>query len=121
MISWAGQCEDIAPEKTDPRIACGNAVGILPITWDGKAALCVMDVNADYECGDVNINTIKEIWQKRNEAFVKKHMEHRFDELPAICQKCTDWEIIGEKRFDENGNEVGKNYEEREQMLGENG
>lgn len=48
-------------------------------------------------------------------------MEHRFDELPEICQSCTDWEIVGENRYDENGNEVGKSYEEREQMLGGNG
>ena len=117
LISWAGQCEDIVPEVVDLRIACGNAVGILPITWDGKAALCVMDVNADYPCGNLNTSSIKEVWQKRNEEFVKKHMEHRFDELPAICRSCTDWEIIGEKRYDENGNEIGKNYEDRAQML----
>ena len=120
LISWAGQCEDIRPEVRDSRIACGNAVGIFAITWDGRAALCVMDVNADYQCGDLNRSSIKEIWQKRNEEFVRKHMEHHFDELPEICRNCTDWEIVGEKRYDESGNEIGKNYEERAQMLEEN-
>ena len=79
--------------------------------------MCVMDIDADNQCGDLYTSSIKEIWQKRNEAFVRKHMEHRFNELPAICQNCTDWEIVGEKRYDENGNEIGKNYEERAQML----
>ena len=44
-------------------------------------------------------------------------MEHRFDELPKICQNCTDWEIIGEERYDENGNRMDKSYAENDQML----
>lgn len=119
LISWAGMCEDIVPQTEDERIACGNAVGILPITWDGKAVNCVMDVDARFVCGDVNIDTIKNIWLKRNENMVRKHIEHKFDELPEICKNCNDWCIIGEERFDENGNSVEKSYEQEEIMLGE--
>lgn len=117
LISWAGMCEEIAPTVNTERIACGNAVGVLPITWDGKAVNCVMDVDAQYVCGDVNTNTIKEIWIKRNKEMVSKHMEHKFDELPDICKKCTDWVIVGEERFDENGNRVEKNYNHTDKML----
>ncbi len=117
LISWAGMVDEIRPEQRDDRIACGNAVGILAITWEGKAALCVMDVNADYVVGDVNEESIKSIWQRRNREFVALHMEHRFDELPKICQNCTDWEIIGEERYDENGNRMDKSYAEHDQML----
>lgn len=111
LISWAGKCEDIVPEVKTERIACGNAVGILPITWDGKVANCVMDVDASYICGDVKRESIKSIWARRNEELVRKHIEHKFDELPEICQNCSDWTIIGEERFDEYGNPVKKNYD----------
>ena len=120
LISWAGKCEDIKPEVGSEieRIACGNATGILPITWDGLAVNCVMDVDAQYVCGDVNKDTVKMIWQRRNNNMVIKHVEHRFDELPEICKNCTDWSIIGEERFDENGNPVNKNYSQDNAMLG---
>ena len=76
-----------------------------------------MDVDAQYVCGDVNVSTIKEIWTKRNETLVKKHMNHQWDELPEICKNCNDWAIIGEERYDENGNKVEKNYSASEKML----
>lgn len=117
LISWAGMCEDIAPEVNVDRVACGNAVGILPITWDGKAVNCVMDVDAKFVCGDVNEESIKDIWSKRNENMVIKHMEHRFDELPDICKNCNDWMIVGEERFDEYGNRVEKSYDQNNEML----
>lgn len=117
LISWAGLVDDIKPEEKDDRIACGNAVGILAITWDGQAALCVMDVNAENACGDVTKESIKEIWARRNKEFVSKHMEHRFDELPLICRNCTDWEIIGEERYDENGVSRDKSYKNEDEML----
>lgn len=119
LISWAGMCEDIKPEADTDRIACGNAVGTMAITWDGKVTNCVMDVDAQYTCGDVTKESIKDIWNRRNQTMVSKHMEHRFDELPEICKTCTDWMIIGEERFDENGNPVQKNYKHDDNMLGE--
>lgn len=116
LISWAGMCEDIVPEIQQERVACGNAVGILPITWDGKAVNCVMDVDAQFVCGDVTKESIKEIWNRRND-MVRKHLEHRFDELPDICKSCNDWCIIGEERFDEKGNRIEKTYAHNEKML----
>ncbi len=76
-----------------------------------------MDVDAEYICGDINNESISDVWKRRNENLVKKHMEHRWDELPDICKDCTDWEIIGEERFDENGLPIIKNYEAKEKML----
>lgn len=117
LISWAGSCEEISPVVNADRIACGYAVGIVAITWDGKIVNCAMDVDAQYICGDVNKSTIKEIWAKRNKEIVCKHMEHKFDELPDICKNCTDWMIVGEQRWDEHGNPVEKSYSQSNNML----
>lgn len=117
LISWGGMVDGIAPTAQENRVACGNAVGIMVITWDGKVVNCVMDVDAKYVCGDANTESLKRIWMRRNEAMVKKHLEHKFDELPKICWNCTDWMVIGEERFDENGNPVEKSYRHDENML----
>ena len=117
LISWAGMVDEISPIAQENRVACGNAVGVMAITWDGKVVNCVMDVNAEYVCGDANTESIKEIWKRRNETMVRKHIEHRFDELPEICRICTDWMIIGEQRFDENGDPIEKSYQHDESML----
>ena len=118
LISWGGQIDDIRPQVVDERIACGHALGIMAITWDGQVALCVIDVNADYTCGDISRESIKDVWQRRNREFVSKHLCHKWEKLPKICKSCTDWEIIGEERFDANGEMMNKNYDANERMLG---
>ena len=117
LISWAGMVDGIAPAAQEDRVACGNAVGVMVVTWDGRVVNCVMDVDAKYVCGDANTESLKSIWQRRNKDMVQKHIEHRFDELPEICWNCTDWMIIGEERFDENGRPIEKSYRHDEDML----
>ena len=118
LATWGGSCENISIEVKDERIACGNAVGICPITWEGNVINCVMDVDASIIWGNVKDNSIKEIWKKRNADMVQFHMSHQFNKLPSICHHCNDWSIIGEERFDEFGNPVIKSYEHEEKMLG---
>ena len=118
LISWGGKCDNLLKIGGGiDRIACGNAVGILPITWDGKAVNCVMDIDAEYICGDVNKESISDIWLRRNERMVKYHLSHEWDKLPEICRNCDDWSVIGEERFDADGKPVSKNYESKEAML----
>lgn len=117
LISWGGAVEGIAPVAQKNRVACGNAVGIMVVAWDGRVVNCAVDGDAKHVCGDANTESLKSIWQRRNRDMVQKHMEHRFDELPEICRNCTDWMIIGEERFDENGKPVEKSYRHDENML----
>ncbi len=117
LISWGGKYDNGAQCGNVDRIACGSGIGILPITWDGIAVNCVMDCNADYPSGDVNNETIKEIWRKRNEYLVKNQLEHNWSSLPKICENCTDWMVVGEKRWDENGNPIEKKYEKDSEMI----
>ena len=117
LISWGGKYDNGAKNTQENRIACGSGIGILPITWDGIAVNCVMDCDAEYPCGDVNNSSIKEIWKKRNEYLVKNQMEHNWTKLPSICQNCTDWMVVGEMRWDENGNPIEKKYDSNSQMI----
>ena len=92
------------------RIACGYGIGTCAITWEGKVVNCTIDADAKIVWGDVNTSSIKEIWQKRNKELLTAHINHQFETLPEICQNCNDWQIIGEERFDEKGNQMNKNY-----------
>lgn len=113
MHSWGGSNKLSELKDIGFRIACGKSVGVCGITWDGNVTNCTADADATVVWGNVNKESIKEIWARRNEKMVKLQLDHRFDELPLICQGCNDWQIVGEERFDENGNPIQKNYKER--------
>lgn len=119
-MSWSGTITELAPIPQKNRVACGAAIGVMPITWDGKVATCGWDGPAACIWGDVNTESIKKVWKRRVEKLVRKHIEHRFDELPDICKNCTDWMIVGEERFDENGNPIEKSYRHDESMYSAN-
>lgn len=117
LISWGGTRDDLKTKKNIERVACGNGIGVIAITWDGNVTNCNMDADASHVFGNVAEESIKDIWLRRNRELISKHIEHRWDELPEICKNCTDWLIIGEERFDENGNPVLKNYQHNSEML----
>lgn len=116
-ISWGGGVKEIYHEVPQERIACGYSVGLCAITWDGKVATCALDADARQIYGDVKELSLEQIWKKRNRELVALHLNHEFDKLPDICQRCSDWTIIGENRFDENGKEVIKSYDLAEKMI----
>lgn len=117
LISWAGNIDDVKFSSNDFRQPCGHAIGIMAITWEGKVTNCVMDVDANFVCGDVNFESIEEVWKRRNITLVQKHLNREWDSLPEICSSCNDWKVIGEERFDENGNRILKSYSPTEEML----
>ena len=45
-------------------------------------------------------------------------MEHKFEELPTLCKKCSDWKCVGgELRLDEDGKNYDRNYEANKKMI----
>lgn len=110
QLSWAGNNMHSNLSDKDFRIVCGIAVGIVMITWDGKMVNCADDADGTVIWGDLNTESLRDIWRRRNEQMIKYHFSHEWDKLPAICRTCNDWQIIGEERFDENGNPINKNY-----------
>ena len=116
--SWASSDNEPMQMSDEGRIACGHAVGIGAITWDGLFSMCSWDYDLDMPiAGDVNKESIKEIWKKRNDTFLKKHFEHSWDSLPSICKNCMNWMNIGEERWDENGNAIIRNYRKDEHIF----
>lgn len=108
-IGGPGIDDDTEVDNSD-RIACGNAIGQLPIAWNGIAGGCAWDFDTKIILGNVQNETIKNIWKYKIDTLIKCHMQHKWDELPPICKTCTNWKTIGEMRFDENKNPVIRKY-----------
>lgn len=113
--AWVGM-EEKEKTRDEIRVACGHAVGICGITWDGEVAGCAWDADIAFGFGNINEKSIKEIWQERNRSLVATHLEHRWDDLPEECKKCNDWKNVGEIRTDENGNPIERNYDMEEKI-----
>ena len=110
-VSWSGHVEEGRNIQDNlKRIACGWAIGTCPITWDGNMVACGTDCNGEMIMGNLYENTIKEIWNGKKRVFLDQHLDHEFDQLPELCKKCQDWQVIGTINLDENGKKYDKQY-----------
>lgn len=92
-VSWAGLID--APNLVlgnDERWPCYWAMQTMSITDSGLVVTCAVDLDARFIAGDVNQHSLKDIWNGPLKVLRKLHHERRFDELPAICRNCRDWQ-----------------------------
>lgn len=92
-VSWAGSIE--APNLTlgnDDRWPCYWAMRTMSITDTGKAVTCAVDLDARYVAGDVNQDSLRDIWNGNLKKLRRLHLEKRFEELPENCRNCRDWQ-----------------------------
>lgn len=87
--NWAGGTRLIEAREPDYNSTCGRALGQISIHWDGRVGLCCFDPLVKYPFGDLNTQTIREIYNS------PKYVEFRgwHDEQVAakhpLCAKCT--------------------------------
>ncbi|MBA7705681.1 hypothetical protein ES703_114516 [subsurface metagenome] len=63
----------------------------ITITCRGKYRFCVEDWLNKTVIGDVQKESIKEVWQgKEYQKLRKLHLEEKYSAIP-ICRNCTDW------------------------------
>jgi radical SAM protein with 4Fe4S-binding SPASM domain len=79
--NWGGNMGEGEP-RTKP---CPRILTQMVVLWDGRVCLCCMDAEGEVILGDVNTQTIKEIWEG-NEAMRKGHEKLEFD-IP-LCKNC---------------------------------
>ena len=59
------------------------------VTWDGKVVPCCFDKDASHVMGDLNKDTLKEIWgNKRYKAFRQSILKSRAE--IDICKNCSE-------------------------------
>lgn len=58
------------------------------INWDGRVSVCCQDYEAKIVIGDINKNSLQEIWRgKIINDLRKKHLAGKFSEIP-LCSLC---------------------------------
>lgn len=90
LHNWGGkklQVERV--HKNVPyRVPCRLLWTDLVVNWDGTVPLCCLDTENEIILGNLNENTIQEIWKgEKLNNIRKKQIEGRFDEI-SMCRNC---------------------------------
>jgi radical SAM protein with 4Fe4S-binding SPASM domain len=76
----------------EDRWACHWAMQTMSIIDTGKVVTCAVDLDAKYVAGDVNEQSLKEVWNGELKKLRQLHISKRFEELPENCRYCGDWQ-----------------------------
>jgi len=92
-LAWGNaiETEDLDIPSTSPeRTPCPWLMRTMSIHWSGKVAQCDGDYEGTFSPGNVNNQSIEQIWQ--GELKKKRDMQwnHKFDYPP--CNVCLDWQ-----------------------------
>ncbi|MCL4492441.1 MAG: radical SAM protein [Nitrospirae bacterium] len=92
-VSWAGKIDasNLVLGNKD-RWPCYWAMRTMSITDTGKAVTCAVDLDAQFIAGDINKQSLKEVWNGTLKDLRKLHIGKRFDNLPESCRNCRDWQ-----------------------------
>lgn len=85
--NWGGA---MYPMRTTPTKPCARALNQFMVLWDGRVSLCCFDGEGDVVLGDLNKQTIREIYNGQPALGIREaHIEGRRGEL-KLCATCTD-------------------------------
>jgi len=88
--TWAGYVGDMSggSRAASPRVPCPRLWYNLTILNSGKAALCCLDHEGKVELGDLNSQSVSEVWNGKALADVRRaHEEGAYGGLP-LCGNC---------------------------------
>jgi len=92
-VSWAGLID--APNLIldhEERWPCHWAMRTMSITDTGKVVTCAVDLDAKFIAGDINHQSLKEVWNGKLKELRQCHISKRFHALPDNCRNCKDWQ-----------------------------
>lgn len=92
-VSWAGSID--APNLIlgdKDRWPCYWAMQTMSITDTGKVVTCAVDLDAKYVAGDVNEQSLIEVWTGKLKELRQLHASKKFRALPENCRNCKDWQ-----------------------------
>ncbi len=104
MLEWTASGSvrtDTISHDTDFRIACPWASSTMAVHQDGSVVACAVDYDGHVKVANLNEVSIREAWRRLGEVIRRPHREHRWADLPALCQGCGDWQSAGSSYDDE--------------------
>ncbi len=93
MVSWGGLVD--APNLTIggvERCPCYWAMRTMSIADTGKVVTCAVDLDAKFIAGDINHQSLKEVWNGKLKELRQSHLLKQFHALPENCRECKDWQ-----------------------------
>jgi radical SAM protein with 4Fe4S-binding SPASM domain len=93
LYNYADQVKNIRslgnfPENTSDRKVCVEPWRGLVIGWDGLVVPCCNDFNYMFTLGDVNANTLAEIWNSETIQEMRKCQDNGFQKSNPLCRGC---------------------------------
>jgi len=64
----------------------------MSITDTGKVVTCAVDLDAKFIAGDINHQSLKEVWNGKLKELRQSHLLKQFHALPENCRECKDWQ-----------------------------
>jgi len=99
MLSWTSTGSIVVPglsNKVPFRIACPWGNNAAAIHQNGNLVACAVDYEGRFVAGNVAEQSIKAIWQGKHKMHLRDpHRQHAWESIPAICQGCPDWQVVG--------------------------
>ena len=94
-VYWSGLVEGGEPRVTTgkDREPCLWAMDTACIHAGGNVVMCALDSEGKYVAGNVEFQSLREIWNGPLKWIRELHMRRRFQELPDVCRKCPDWQV----------------------------
>lgn len=92
-VSWAGSID--APNLVlgnEDRWPCYWAMQSMSVTDTGKVVTCAVDLDARFVAGDINSQSLKEVWNGKLKELRNHHINKEFAMLPPVCRDCRDWQ-----------------------------
>jgi MoaA/NifB/PqqE/SkfB family radical SAM enzyme len=104
MLEWTATGTvrtDTIDRRAAFRIACPWGNNTMAIHQNGAVVTCAVDYEGRFTVGNIRELTIREAWRLLGEAVRKPQRAHRWDDVPAVCQGCGDWQVAGAEYEDE--------------------
>ncbi len=92
-LSWGNTVEakNLNLEQKDRDYPCPWLMRTVSIQWTGKFNQCDFDYEGNYSPGDINRQTIKEVWDGEVRQRRLKHVAGDFTH--ELCSECKDWQV----------------------------
>lgn len=98
MLEWTASGTvrtDTIDHESPFRIACPWANNTMAIHQNGDVVACAVDYEGRYRAGNVARQSLKQVWASLGAGLRRAHREHRWADLPELCQGCGDWQTAG--------------------------
>lgn len=85
--SFAGK---IYPYRRLSPTRCSRITEYMTVLWTGQVNLCCFDPFGEVNFGDLNHQTIEEVWNSREHIeYLEAHEQYKGQEMP-LCRNCTE-------------------------------